>query len=68
MFSVVIPLYNKEAYVKSTLASVLQQTFEDFEVLVVDDGSTDDSVSVVNSLERKFPYPKTREWPISDRN
>jgi len=51
MFSVVIPLYNKEAYVKSTLASVLQQTFEDFEVLVVDDGSTDDSVSVVNSLE-----------------
>src|SRR5690554_5476717 len=51
MFTVVIPLYNKEAHVENTITSVLQQTFEDFEVLVVDDGSTDDSVSVVNSLE-----------------
>lgn len=51
MFSVVIPLYNKETHVKNTITSVLQQTFEDFEVLVVDDGSTDNSVSVVNSLE-----------------
>jgi len=39
--SVIVPLYNKEAQVGRTLDSVLAQSFEDFEVIVVDDGSTD---------------------------
>lgn len=42
-FSVIIPLYNKAPYVKKALNSVIVQSFRDFEVIVVDDGSTDDS-------------------------
>jgi glycosyltransferase involved in cell wall biosynthesis len=48
-FSVVIPLYNKGNHVAGTLASVLRQTFSDFEVIVVDDGSTDQGLEVVRS-------------------
>ena len=41
--SIVIPVYNKAEYICNCLKSILQQDFEDFEILVVDDGSTDDS-------------------------
>ncbi|MDR7376893.1 hypothetical protein J2X19_001551 [Rhodoferax ferrireducens] len=51
-FSVLIPLYNKQACVGLTLQSVLAQTFTDFEILVVDDGSTDDGSKVVEFIAR----------------
>lgn len=46
-FSVIIPLFNKENYIEVTLKSVLNQTFTDFEVVIVDDGSTDNSLNLV---------------------
>ena len=45
-FSVIIPLYNKAPYVRKALESVLVQTFRDFELIVVDDGSQDESYSI----------------------
>lgn len=52
-FSVVIPLFNKEKYIKATLESVLNQTFEDFEIIVVNDGSEDKSLELVKSITDK---------------
>ncbi|MEZ4791901.1 MAG: glycosyltransferase family A protein [Gelidibacter sp.] len=50
-FSIIIPLYNKEKHIKATLESVLAQTFSDFEVIVVNDGSTDGSVGKVACIK-----------------
>ena len=52
--SVVIPMYNAEKYIGDCLESILAQTFEDFEVIVVDDCSTDNSKKIVESYIPKF--------------
>ena len=51
-FSVVIPLYNKENYILETLSSVFSQDYPYFEIIVVDDASTDDSLQLVASLKK----------------
>ena len=50
LVSVVIPAYNAEAVIGDALRSVFAQTFRDFEVVVVDDGSTDDTVGVLEAI------------------
>ncbi len=51
MFSIVIPLYNKESSIGRTLESVLSQRFSDFEIIVVNDGSTDSSLLKVQEFK-----------------
>ncbi len=54
--SVIIPLYNKEAYIGRTLDSVLAQTFTDYEIVIIDDGSTDHSADIV----QRYTDPRLR--------
>lgn len=51
MISVVIPLYNKEKSIASTLRTVLNQTFSDYEIVIVNDGSTDGSVEEIEKVQ-----------------
>lgn len=50
MISIIIPLYNKEQYIRQTLESVFNQTYQEFEIVIVDDGSTDGSLDVVRQV------------------
>ena len=55
MISIVIPLYNKSESISGTVRSALEQTYQDFEIIIVDDGSTDDSFRVVKVLSHSEP-------------
>lgn len=70
LLSVIIPLYNKEDSIAATIESVLTQDFADYEIIVVDDGSTDGSVDVVRGIrsEKISLYQKENGGPSSARN
>ena len=51
--SVIIPVYNKQDYIKRTINSVLNQTYKNFEIIVVDDGSTDNSLKAIKQIKDK---------------
>ena len=53
--SVVIPVYNTESYIADCLASIHGQTFQDFEAIIVDDGSTDGSASIAKEFTKEDP-------------
>jgi glycosyltransferase involved in cell wall biosynthesis len=50
-FSVIIPLYNKEKYIENTLKSIFNQTFIDYEIIIIEDCSTDNSLEIVKAFK-----------------
>lgn len=70
MISVVIPLYNKEKSITDTIRSVLVQTYKDFELIIVNDGSTDNSLNLVSLINdsRIVIIDKTNGGVSSARN
>jgi glycosyltransferase involved in cell wall biosynthesis len=63
VISVIIPVYNGEKTIKSTIDSVLSQSFTDFELLVVNDGSQDSTLAAINDIKdariRVFSFPNS---------
>lgn len=51
--SIVVPMYNAEPYIQKTIKSVLDQTFTDWELIIIDDGSKDKSLSIAKEYEKK---------------
>lgn len=70
LISIVIPLYNKEKSIAKTINSILEQTYTNWELIVVDDGSSDGSADVVNSFSdnRIFYFKKENGGVSSARN
>ena len=63
MIAIIIPLYNRETLIGETLDSIMTQTYADWECIVVDDHSTDDSAAVVQKYAEKDPRIKLLSRP-----
>ena len=73
LISVIIPAHNGEKFLPHSIGSVLAQTYRDFELIVVDDGSTDDTEKVVEKFQKKDPrvsyyYEKNSGGPAKPKN
>jgi glycosyltransferase involved in cell wall biosynthesis len=72
--SVIIPIYNAEAFIKTTLESVFKQTHSNLEVICIDDGSTDQTAKIIQTLAKQDPrliyhkQPKNMGRPSFGRN
>lgn len=63
LISIIIPVYNQENYIKQCLDSILSQSFKDFEIIIVDDESKDNTISIINKYndDRITVYHKNNE-------
>lgn len=68
LVSVIIPTFNRERYLKEAIASVLNQTLLPFEVIVLDDGSTDDTAAIVKQFPSVRYYCQTNRGAAAARN
>lgn len=66
MVSIIMPVYNSEKFVSEAIESVLNQSYKNWELLIVNDGSTDQSPKIINDYAEKdsrirvFPYLEKR--------
>lgn len=72
MISIIIPAYNAERFIKESITSVLNQTYQDFEIIVIDDGSSDRTENICKKIikadSRVHYYRKKNEGVSSARN
>lgn len=57
--SFIVPVYNARLYLSRCLDSLLDQSINDFEIICINDGSTDDSLDILREYEKKFPEIKS---------
>lgn len=65
-FSVIIPTYNRAHVLSTAIDSVLNQEFKDFELIIVDDGSTDDTKQVINKYAQRVKYLEQPNYGVSN--
>lgn len=68
MFSIIVPVYNVEKYLDKCLKSILRQTFKDFECIIIDDGSPDNSNIIIDKyvkLDQRFKVIHQKNMGIS---
>ena len=68
MFSIIVPVYNVEKYLDKCLESMLRQTFKDFECIIIDDGSPDNSNIIIDKyvkLDQRFKVIHQKNMGIS---
>lgn len=68
-----MPIFNSEKYIDNTIGSIIKQDFDDWELILIDDGSTDDSLSVVKNITKKLEnsvkiYSKSNDGIAEARN
>ena len=73
MVSVIVPTYNREKYIERAVQSILRQTYDRYEIIIVDDGSTDNTWEIIQKLEeidRRIRYIKLEknQGPAHARN
>lgn len=72
IISIIIPVYNASKYLRSCLNSILSQSFHDIELLCIDDGSTDDSLDILDTFSKLNPrvhvFPQKNSGPAKARN
>lgn len=56
LVSIVAPCYNAERFLEAALQSIFAQDYGNFEVIIVDDGSTDNSIAMLESLQARYPF------------
>lgn len=66
LISVVIPMHNSEKWIRETLVSVCLQDYKNLEIILIDDGSNDDSLEVVEKVMHEFPSKKIRLHSIKN--
>ena len=65
-FSIIIPVYNKAKFVHKTVSSVLSQSFDDYEIIIINDGSTDESEKEIRQFnDNRIQYYKTENQGVA---
>ena len=65
LVSVVIPCYNQALFLPEAIETVLQQTYQEFEVIVVDDGSTDSTAEIARAYPIRYIYQENQGLPAA---
>lgn len=69
IISIIMPVYNASQYIRDSIGSILNQTFQNFELIVIDDGSTDKSVSIIETFhDERIKMIKNRHDYIASLN
>lgn len=63
MISVIVPIYNSEKYLRNTLDSIIANNFDNYELLLINDGSTDSSLDICYEYKERYPHVKVFSQP-----